>query len=83
LPGALDWQGIPCDLGETTVYLTDPPTGLQAGPLIVVAKFARRSHTQSRVEKAAILGLNFLVDNTSALELSGLPGQLSGKLSIS
>jgi hypothetical protein len=83
LAGALEWQGTPCDLGETIVYLTDPTTTQQAGPLLVVAKFALRPQLQSRVEKAAILGLNFLADNSIGLELSGLAGRLSGMLSIS
>jgi hypothetical protein len=83
LPGALEWQGVPCDLGETVVFLTDLPTGLQAGPFLVVAKFARKAQARSSVEKAAILGLNFLADNSTGLELSGLAGDLSGKLSVS
>lgn len=65
VPDALSWMGLPCDLGETSVYLVDVAAGLRTGPHLLVAKFVRQPFPthQGKLEKFALLGQNFLVDN--------------------
>jgi hypothetical protein len=36
----LEWQGVACSLGDTSVQIVDLSTGMQAGPFFIVAKFA-------------------------------------------
>lgn len=80
--GALDWQGVLCELGETSVHLVDVQTQLQVGPFLAVAKFARHAQPQKRLETVALLGLNFLIDSRLQLLLDGKGGVLTGRLSV-
>lgn len=81
VPDALEWQGAPCDLGETEVYLIDTVSRVQTGPHRVVGKFVRQ-RMRSDLEFAAILGVNFEIDNNIQLVLPGPAGGASGHLSV-
>ena len=81
VPGALSWQGVPCDLGATDLYLIDLDSGIRTGPHRLVAKFARRPVTPA-AENAAILGMNFLADNDIRLVLEGSHGAVTGCLGV-
>jgi hypothetical protein len=81
VPGVLTWQGAPCDLGQTSLYLVDLEAGHRTGPYQVTAKFVRQRLAPA-MERAAILGMNFLADNSLRLELEGIMGDLSGDLSV-
>ena len=78
VPNALDWLGATCHLGATRVFLLHPVGGMKAGPLLVVGKFAQSRQVRTEYELTAILGLNFLTDNFSRLELNAGSGQLGG-----
>lgn len=54
VPEALDWQSVPCDLGETSVHLVDGQNRLQAGPFLVVAKFPRQRLPRTNLETIAV-----------------------------
>lgn len=81
VPGALSWQGVPCELGETDLYLIDLDSGIRTGPHRLVAKFPRR-RLPPAAENAAILGMNFLADNDIRLMLAGSHGAVSGYLAM-
>src|SRR5260370_11318458 len=40
VPETLEWQGISCELCSTSVFLRDVSSNLEAGPFLLVAKFA-------------------------------------------
>ena len=82
VPEALEWQGVACDLGETSVHLIDLQAGIQAGPFLVVAKFPRQRLPRANLETIALLGMNFLTDNLLRLVLDGTKGVLVGHLSV-
>lgn len=79
--GSLTWQGAPCELGTTDLYLLDLAAGIRTGPHRVVAKFVQQALPQT-VENAAILGMSFLADNELRLVLEGIGGRMSGVLSV-
>ena len=81
VPGALSWQGVPCDLGATDLFLIDLDSGIRTGPHRLVAKFARQPVTPA-AENAAILGMNFLADNDIRLVLEGSLGGVTGYLAV-
>jgi hypothetical protein len=81
VPGALSWQGVPCDLGATELYLIDLDSGIRTGPHQLVAKFPRR-RLPPAAENAAILGMNFLADNDIRLVLESNHGAVSGYLAV-
>ena len=81
VPGALSWQGVPCDLGTTDLYLIDLDSGIRSGPHRLVAKFARR-RVAPTAENAAILGMNFLADTDIRLVLEGSQGAVTGYLAV-
>ena len=74
VPDALEWQGAPCDLGETEVYLIDTVSRIQTGPHRVVGKFVRQ-RMRSDLKFAAILGVNFEIANNIQLVLPGPAGE--------
>ena len=76
----IDWQGIPCDFGETNITLHDPATATRSRPLRLAGKFARARHPV--LEGFVILGMNFLADNSIDFVLHGVPGSASGMLSV-
>jgi hypothetical protein len=76
---AIEWQGVPCVLGELQVELYDVPTCTATQPLLLIAKIATRP-TTPRTDYAATLGLNLLTDNAGRLGVSGQCGNLSGSL---
>lgn len=78
-PENLEWQGIPCELGDTLVYLVDATAHVEVGPFLVVGKFADRRHPRPDVESVAVLGLNFLTDNQEVLTLDGTRLVVGGK----
>jgi hypothetical protein len=78
---ALTWQGLPCQLGETPVRLVDQSSDTRSGPLLLTAKFVL-SRIPSSLEKEAILGVNFLVDNSLVLGLRGLADRLEGAFTV-
>lgn len=72
-PISLDWQGVPCQLGETEIYLIGQPKGTgRLGPFRLVGKFAQGPHPA--FENHIILGMNFLADNNIALTIYGRSG---------
>jgi hypothetical protein len=81
VPNALKWHGIDCYLGSTRVYLVNPTTRTQAGPYLVIGKFAQGRQSNVELEVTSLLGLNFLLDNRNNLALSGVTGQLTGLFS--
>jgi len=78
----LQWHNVPCYLGETTAYLIDLKTGVQAGPFLVVAKFACHRNPDAHLETISLFGMNFLTDNLLRLVLDGTSGALVGCFSI-
>ena len=81
VPGALSWQGVPCDLGATDLYLIDLDSGIRTGPHRLVAKFARRPVSPA-AENAAVLGMNFLADNDIRLVLEGSHAAVTGYFAV-
>lgn len=81
-PELLEWQGVPSDLGETSVHLIDLQSGVQAGPFLVVAKLPHQRLPRTNLETVALLGMNFLTDNRLRLVLDGTAGNLVGYLSV-
>jgi hypothetical protein len=79
-PISLDWQRIPCELGDTDVVLVDNSTGVRTGPCRLNGKFALGVHPS--LEKCLILGMNILVDNNADLVLRINQGTLTGHLAV-
>src|SRR5262245_21838503 len=59
VPSPLNWQGIPCVLGTTTLRCIHLGTGLRSSLLHVIAKFPLRPAVPS-LERTIVLGLNLL-----------------------
>ena len=64
----VEWNGIPCHLGELSVELIDPRTQVRTRSLRVVAKIASQP-AAPHLEQAALLGMSFLTDNQLREEL--------------
>ncbi len=75
------WQGVPCDLGTTDVYLLDLDAEIRTGPHRLVAKFARQ-RVPLAIENSAILGMSFLGDNDIRLVLDGHGPETTGYLRL-
>jgi hypothetical protein len=84
VPDALSWMGLPCHLGETTVYLVDVAAGLRTGPHLLVARFVRQPFPthQGKLEKFALLGQNFLVDNGINFSTETSAGSLTAQFVV-
>jgi hypothetical protein len=81
--GVLKWQDADCSLGATYLHLVDLKTGMKVRrPFLVVAKFASQRSQHPHLELAAVLGMNFLTDNSLRLELDGTGVDLAGYFSI-
>jgi hypothetical protein len=78
---ALTWCGVPCQLGETRVVLVHPPTNVRSRPLRLLAKFAL-ARVASPIEKEALLGHSFVIDNSLALSMKGVAGLLQASLTV-
>jgi hypothetical protein len=76
----LKWRRVNCSLGDTSVYLFDGQSNLQAGPFTVVGKFVNRRQLDPNLEMIAILGMNFLTDNDLELIVNGTGGGLAAQL---
>ncbi len=63
------------------MYLIDPVARLQTGPHRVLGKFVQQ-RLRADLEFAAILGLNFEIDNNIRLVLPGPAGGATGYLSV-
>ena len=81
VPGAMSWQGVPCDLGASEVFLIDLDSAIRTGPHQLVAKLPRR-RLPPATENSAILGVNFLADNDIRLVLEGSHGAVTGYLAV-
>ena len=79
-PVALDWQGVPCDFGETSAILLDPLGKVRSSPCRLAGKFAKARHPT--LENYVLLGMNFLADNDVKLVTSSVQGALSGVVSV-
>ncbi len=77
----LIWQGVPCELGETNVFLLDLASGVQSGPHRVVGKFVQQS-VAGEFETTAPLGLNFLSDNAIRFAVERTGASLSSHLVV-
>lgn len=64
---ALKWLGIPCQFGETKVFLVDEGER-RTRPLRLVAKFPQRP-VAPHMENVILAGYNFLTDNALKLTL--------------
>jgi hypothetical protein len=77
VPGVpMTWQGIPCDLGQINVWVTDLFSGTLQGPYAMLAKFPQRDPPGKPVP--VLLGLEFLLTNRPALRID--PPPLQGQL---
>jgi hypothetical protein len=81
-PEPLEWQGVDCSLGDTSVQLIDRQTSMQTGPFLVVAKFVSQRQPRTPLEMIAVLGMNFLADNHLRLVLDGAGQDLVGYFSV-
>jgi hypothetical protein len=78
---ALTWQGMPCRLGEIPIRLVDQRANTRSRPLLLTAKLVL-SRIPSSLEKEAIIGANFLVDNSLALSMRGIEDKLEGAFAV-
>jgi hypothetical protein len=79
MPGALQWFGVSCVIGEIEADLADKT--VVAGPYLIVGKFPQAAHPNPLIENMPILGLNFLADNHLRLALDGRGAALVGNIS--
>jgi hypothetical protein len=78
---ALTWQGVPCRLAETPIRLVDQRANARSRPLLLTAKLVL-APISSSLEKEAILGDSFLVDNSLALSMRGIADKLKGTFTV-
>jgi hypothetical protein len=74
---SVEWNGIPCRLGEVEVELVDTSAFVRTRALRVLAKIARQQ-APSHLEQAVLLGMSFLADNRARQELDATGAGLSG-----
>lgn len=67
VPTALTWLGVPCVLGEIKVVLIDE-ADQPSRPLRLIAKLPQ-SVLPGHMERVALLGYNFLLDNPISLSV--------------
>jgi hypothetical protein len=75
----VEWNGLPCQMGELEVELVDTCLQVRTGLLRVLAKVASQPAV-SRLERSAILGMSFLTENHLRLELDGIGPTVAGAL---
>jgi len=61
--GYSSWAGVPCTLGQISVWLPIPGISVQRGPFRLIAKFAQASPPGISTPLPILLGLNFLADH--------------------
>ncbi len=78
------WMGMPCTLGETTVFLVDVAARIRTGPHRLLAKFVQKRFPRrlSKLETMRIVGLNFLAENGIGLRWVSTSGGLTGLLVV-
>jgi hypothetical protein len=74
---ALTWQGVPCQFGETQVRLLDDQKGVRSALLTLRAKFPI-AKAPSHMEKEALAGNSFLLDNFLTQAMRGGEDWLDG-----
>jgi hypothetical protein len=74
---ALNWVGAPCQFGETQVRLVNPVTGVRSNLLRLLAKFPV-ARVSLYLEKEAILGTSFLLENSVSQAVRGGGNRLDG-----
>jgi hypothetical protein len=72
---------VPCRLAETPIRLVDQSANTRSRPLLLTAKLVL-SRIPSALEKEAILGESFLVDNSLALSMRGIADKLEGTFTV-
>jgi hypothetical protein len=80
-PELRNWNGYPCEFGETTIQLHDEARRILSPPLALVGKFLR-TPVPFHNDRFIILGMNFLMDNAARLEIAGQPWNLAGFLEM-
>jgi len=78
---AVEWNGVPCRMGELEVELIDIRARVRTGPLRVLAKVASQP-APPHLDQAVLLGVSFLTDNRIQQDLDGSGIALSGSLWI-
>lgn len=73
----VEWNGLPCRMAELALELLDTHAGIRTRILRVVAKLLTRP-APLVLERAVLLGLNFLTDNQLRLELDATTPSPSG-----
>lgn len=73
----VEWNGIPCRLGELSMELVDPQAQVRTRGLQVIAKVASQP-AAPHLEQAALLGMSFLIDNQLREELDATGMSASG-----
>jgi hypothetical protein len=77
-PTALTWLGVPCTFGELKVVLRDE-ADQPSRPLRLIAKLPQ-AVLPGHMEKVAILGYNFLMDNYITLTVNPTSRTTAGNL---
>jgi hypothetical protein len=80
-PVTLEWQGLPCEMGEAVIHL-GPPTGSTPRDFKLVGKFVLAPHPNPVADGQVLLGMNFLTDNGIDHAIETHSGTLTGRLSI-
>jgi hypothetical protein len=80
-PVALDWQGLPCEMGEAAIHL-GPPAGSVPQHFKLIGKFVLAPHPDPVADSQLLLGMNFLLDNGIDHAIEARSGTLTGRLSI-
>jgi hypothetical protein len=75
------WHGLPCDLGETTIHLTNQRTNTTSKTCRVFGKFVLQPASFEK-DRFMILGMNFLIDNEAKASMSGVSWNCVGQISI-
>jgi hypothetical protein len=74
---ALNWLGTPCQFGEMQVRLLNPVTGARSNLLRLLAKFPV-AKVSLHLEREAILGTSFLLENSVSQAVRGGGNRLDG-----
>ncbi len=75
----VEWNGIPCRMGEVEVELVDTNLFVRTRVLRVVAKIPRQAAAPT-LEQSVLLGMSFLTDNRAHQELHATSAGLSGHI---
>jgi hypothetical protein len=75
----VEWNGIPCRMGELEVELVDTRLFVRTRLLRVLAKIPRQP-AAAPLEQAVLLGMSFLTDNKAHQEFDATGAGLSGHI---